>query len=348
MTNINLNAAANAIPGFTNPLGTATGAQATATETAKAVGDILSMVTNGNVTVTKTNDKAGANRVVNVPELDEPDEAKAQAADLELLVASLKMEMDEAQVEAAQKRIDSMKGRLTEAHKNQMDKIQKSIDKAREQERAAKAQRAFGWLGAIFAVAMAVVLTVVTGGLAAGFAIAGAAIAVTSLVLSETGADKKIMQAISKSLQDHQGLSKKAADAWAQGIYAGIQMVLSLTCAIGGGCASGGKALVDIAQTTAKAIKLGMSIAGTVVSAGSMGAGLGSAATGYIAASAQADVTENKAVLLKLQKVLEEQEDELQQVLESLNADMSKMADLIESKTSTLSKIASEIGRASA
>ena len=111
---------------------------------------------------------------LSAPELDEADLEKAGKADLEAVVAFLQMKMDEKMAKVQGERLESLKGQLESAQKTQMEKINKSIEEARKQEAAAKAQKALGWLSAVIAVITAVVVTVCTGGLAAGFAIAGA------------------------------------------------------------------------------------------------------------------------------------------------------------------------------
>lgn len=326
-------------------------ADVTPAEAAQAITELRDLFRKA-LTVSTVDDTTGATREIGIPELDEADAELAAIVDLEVLVALLKADMDETQLAAAKDRIDAMKGKLDQQHKTQLEKIEKAIEKAREQERAAKASRAFGWIGAIFAVVSAIVLTVTTGGLAAGFAIAGAVVAVTSLVLTETGADKIIMDAMAESLMENEGWSKEEAEEIAQGLYAGVQMVLCLGCAIGGGCASAGQAAEKFAEKfseiTLKVIRITMSSVGGVISAGGMSSGLASAIIGYQAGMAQADVTETQAILNKLQKILEENQDDLQQLLQMMNDNMSSLVTLLESKINAALKILQEMGQPSA
>ena len=314
---------------------------------------IASLLGGSNVEVSQTNGvegRAGANPTTSVPELDEADAEKAGKADLETLVAYLQMKMDEKMADTQKTRINSLKGQLESAHDTQMEKINKSIKKAQEQEKAAKAQKAFGWLSAIIAVVVAIVVTVTTGGLAAGFAIAGAALAVTSSVMNETGATKAICKAISKSLQEHQGLSKTKADAAAQGIFAGCELILGLACGIGGGVASArmaAKAAADgakVLSAAAKVSKLVISISSGVIQAGGLATSAATTALGYQAGKAQADTTENQEYLVKLQKMLEECEEDLEAILDQLMSAGTDMLALLESQTDTANKITQEIG----
>ncbi len=327
-------------------------AQTTAAQTAAA--EMSALIGAGaNVTVTRATGATGAARTatVSVPELDAADEAKAAKADLEALIAYLKMETDEKTAETQSKRIDSLKGQLEAAHTSQMEKINKSIEEAKKQEAAAKAQKALSWLGAIFAVFVAVVVTVCTGGLAAGFAIAGAALAVSSAVLSTTGATAKIQKWMANTLQEmHPDWSKQDCQAWAQGIFGACELVLGLATSIGGGvsaaraAAQGAAGAVKISQTAAKVVRLAMNIGNGVMQTANLATTAASTATGYVAGRAQADATEAQEALVKLQKYLEESEDDLQQILEQLANAGSAVLELLESKTDTLNKISQEIG----
>ena len=314
---------------------------------------IASLLGGSNIQVSQTNGvegRTGANPTTSAPELDEADAEKAGKADLEAVVAYLQMKMDEKMADVQKTRINSLKGQLESAQKTQMEKIEKSIEEARKQEAAAKAQKALGWLSAIVSVFVAIVVTVCTGGLAAGFAIAGAALAVTGAVMSETGATKAICKAISKSLQEHQGLSKTKADAAAQGIFAGCELVLGLICGIGGGVAASSAAAKAAAEgakvvaTGAKMAKSIMSASTTVLQVGGLATAAASTVIGYQAGTKQADATENQAYLTKIQKMLEECEEDLEAILDQLMSAGADMLSLLESQTDTANKITQEIG----
>lgn len=330
--------------GVATPL-TAVDAEQVAQQAVAAAQNLGAVLSGSNVQVSQTSGVEGRQSTGNatsVPELDEADEAQANQADLEALVAYLQMDMDEKMSETQAKRINSLKSQLENAHETQMSKIEKSIKEAREQEKAAKAQKAMGWLSAIFAVVVAVVVTVCTGGAAAGFAIAGAAIALGSQIMSETGATKAICKAIANSLREqHPNLSKAEADAAAQGILGGIELVLGLACGIGGGLASAGKAA---ATTAARVVKIATTASQITLQTGNAATTAASTAINYKAGMAQADATESQAYLNKINKLLEECEDDLQTILEQLTSAGTELLDLLESKTDTENKITQEIG----
>lgn len=297
-----------------------------------------------NLQVNTTNqDQFCLNKIL-LPELDNVNENLANSVDLESLIAYLGLKQDEKQSAIHKERINMLKGKLKSNHQNTIDKIQKSINEAIKAEDAAKAKKATNWLSAIFSVIVAVVLTVCTGGLAAGLAIAGAAIAVTSLIMDETGAAKKLCKLIADSLKNNNpNLSKNECNAIAQGIYGGIFLVLGLATSLGGIGASGGKALIDVGQTIAKVIKGVTNTSNTILNIGSMVTTGVSNAFNYNSGKAQADVTETESILRALQQALEHSEDELKSILQQLSETIEKMLEMLESKTDVLANITEKI-----
>ena len=291
-----------------------------------------------------------------IPGLDDPADLKQLEEDLEKLIAFLQLDEDERQAELAKARIETQKSSMEAEHKERKEKIDKSM---KEMEKAAKARlanRIFGWLGAIVAVAMAiaaVAFTVVTGGagaVAMGFAIAGAVVAVGALVMSETGLTDKLTQAIAESLEKS-GMSKKDAQLAAALIVNLTIMAVSLGCSIGGmaaGFAAASKAVVDMAAMAVRMAKLAQtatSIAATAVGVGALAAGTAATATGYKSDMAQADLTELEKIMAELQRRLDESEEELNAILEAIQNALGQIADILASATDTQSEIAGQIGQ---
>ena len=238
----------------------------------------------------QTQQTTGASGTTGGPVLDDPEDPKALLQDLERLVAFLQMDNDQRQSEMARARIENQQGVMDKEHQTRLDKIDESIKAAKKAEKAAKASRILGWLGAIFAVIAAVVVTAVTGGAAAGFAIAGAALAVTQLVLSETGAADKIIDKMAESMQENFGMSKADSKAWAAGIYSAIFVVLGLGV-----------------QTSLN----------------------------YKASEASAEVSDVNRYMAVIQQLLEESEEELEQIMNQIQALFSQLVAIIQSKTDT-------------
>ena len=188
------------------------------TKAKEIVSKALEILAGANVKVTRSDDTSATGvgerkttGATNVPSLDNPGDAKQLQANLEKLVAYLQLDNEERQTQMAKDRIEIQKDNLETEHKDRMKELEASFKKMDDAEKARKASRVFGWLGAIMAVVAAVVVTAVTGGMAAGFAIAGAALAVTALVMNETGAMESLTNKLSEHLQEKYGMSKSQA-----------------------------------------------------------------------------------------------------------------------------------------
>ena len=331
----------------------------------------LEVLAGANLKVSKS-DTAGTdgvaekktNGATSTPVLDNPDDAKAKEADLTKLISYLQLDNEERQTEMAKARIDMQKAGLDTEHDDRMRQIDDSIKKMKDAERASKISRIFGWIGAVLAVVAAAVLTVVTGGLAAGFAIAGAALAVTALTLNETGAMEKMVNALADHLQEAYGMSSSDAKLAASLIINISIMVAQLGCSIGGmvagfsaaasaaanATATGAKVAADTAKVattasdTAKTIQNLVTIANTAVGAGSLASNGVSTFMTYRSEDSKADTSELEKFMTMLQQRLDESQEELQQLLQQIQAGVGMIAQMISSATDTSDEIAQNIG----
>ena len=328
------------------------------TKAKEIVSKALEILAGANVKVTRSDDTSASGAgerkttgATNVPSLDNPGDAKQLQANLEKLVAYLQLDNEERQTQMAKDRIEIQKDNLETEHKGRMKELEKSFKKMDDAEKARMASRIFGWLGAIMAVVAAVVVTVVTGGLAAGFAIAGAALAVTALVMNETGAMESLTNKLSEHLQEKYGMSKSQAQLAASLIINISIMVAQLGCAIGSAAsaaASAAKAAADAAttvSTTATKIQSVVTIANTAVSAGGLASGGVNSFFTYRSDDAKADVMELQKFITMLQQRLDESEEELQLIVEQIQSAIGKIADLISSATDQSAEIANNIGQ---
>jgi hypothetical protein len=304
-------------------------------------------VTNGGTAgVDGNRDTGRTSGATGTPALDNPGDAKNVEANLEKLIAFLQLDNEEQQAEMAKDRINNQKARLDTEHKGRMEKINESLEKIDKAEKSRKASRFFSWLGAIFSVIAAVVTTIVTGGVAAGFAIAGAVIAVGSLVASETGATDKLIELVADSLEKNHGYSSTEAKKAASLIINLTIMGAGLICSIG----ALGTSLLSAADTvknissTMKTIQTITQLSGTVVGIGGMASGAVSTGLTYDAEKSRADVTELQKFITMMQQQLEESEEELQQLLQMIQQSIGQIAELITSATDTSSEIAQNIG----
>ena len=331
-------------------------AKPTDAEAAAAAGRIVAALLAGSgVKVSKTDGADGSQigATFDLPEMEDADMEKALAADLEVLVAYLTMDQDEGQIKLARERLDSLKGRLKSNHDVTMKKLEKAIKEMKKNEQASLAQKIFGWLGVAVALVVAIATTVATVGAgavgaAAVVAIAcswaGFAVAATSAILSETGVDKKVIDAISASIRkDHPDWDKSTCDALGSAVWGGIFLVAGIGCGIGTGAAL--KALGDNVIQRLSDIMRGIIASTTIlVGVGSIGATIASAVTSYLAGNAQADVTELEAVLQHLQKMIEDNEEDLQKLLQMLSDALSAVLELMNSKTDVLGEINDKMG----
>ena len=335
------------------------------------VGKAMEVLAGANLKVSKS-DTAGPDGVAekktsgatSTPVLDNPDDAAAKEVDLSKLISYLQLDNEERQTEMAKERIDLQKSSLDTEHEGRMKQIDDSIKKMKDAEKAAKASRIFGWIGAILSVVAAAVLTVVTGGLAAGFAIAGAALAVGSLIMNETGAMDKLVTALSEHLQEKYGMSKNDAMLAASLIINLSIMAAQLGCSIGGmvaGFSAAASATANAAGTaakvaadtakisttatqTAKTIQNIVTVANTAVGAASLASNGVSTFLTHRSENAKADTTELKKFMTMLQQRLDESQEELQQILEQIQSGVGMIASMISSATDTSDEIAQNIG----
>ena len=331
---------------------------ADSTELKEVVGKAMEVLAGANLSVTRSDATGAAGTAerkttgsTNVPALDNPGDAKQLQANLEKLVAYLQLDNEERQTQMAKDRIEIQKDNLETEHKDRMKELEASFKKMDDAEKARMASRVFGWLGAVLAVVAAVVVTVVTGGAAAAFAIAGAALAVTALVMNETGAMESLTNKLSEHLQEKYGMSKSQAQLAASLIINISIMVAQLGCAIGSAAsaaASAAKAAADAAttvSTTATKIQSVVTIANTAVSAGGLASGGVNSFFSYRSDDAKADVMELQKFITMLQQRLDESEEELQLIVEQIQSAIGKIADLISSATDQSAEIANNIGQ---
>ena len=334
------------------------------TKAKEIVSKALEILAGANVRVTRSDDTSASGvgerkttGATNVPSLDNPGDAKQLQANLEKLVAYLQLDNEERQTQMAKDRIEIQKDNLETEHKDRMKELEASFKKMDDAEKARMASRVFGWLGAVLAVVAAVVVTVVTGGAAAAFAIAGAALAVTALVMNETGAMESLTNKLSEHLQEKYGMSKSQAQLAASLIINISIMVAQLGCAIGSAAsaaASAAKAAADAAaagataasaSTTATTVQSVVTIANTAVSAGGLASGGVNSFFTYRSDDAKADVMELQKFITMLQQRLDESEEELQLIVEQIQGAIGKIADLISSATDQSAEIANNIGQ---
>ncbi len=324
------------------------------TKAKEVIGKALEVLAGVNVKVTRADSTGvdGASEkkttgATSTPALDNPADTKQVEANLEKLIAFLQLDNEKRQTEMAKERIEMQKSTLETEHKSRMAEISKTLEKMDDAQKASLANRIFGWLGAIIAVVAAVAVFAVTGGAAAGFAIAGAALAVGSLVMNETGAMEALTKKFSEHMQEKYGWSKSKADLFASLTINLSIMALQLGCA--GAAAynafhAGAQAVTAATSVTAKTVQNVATFGSLGIGVGAMTAGAVSTGLGFKAQSAQADVSELEKFMQQLQQNLDECQEELEQLLQYIQAGTGKIAEILTSATDTSSEIARKIG----
>ena len=350
-----------------------------AQKTKEIISEVANILAGDNVRVSRgattgvdgNKDTSRTSGATSTPSLDNPDDSTAKEANLEKLISYLQLDNEERQTEMAKDRIQLQQNSLDAEHDERMEQIDKSIKKMKESETASTWSRVFGWLGAIVSVIAAVALTVVTGGAAAGFAIAGAAIAVTSLVLNETGAMESMTKALAESLMDS-GMSRRSAKLAASLIINCGIMALSAGCSVGGivagigGAAStaaktaeiaakaadtaskassGATSILGMSTQTAKMIQNIIGVFGIATATGALASGGVSTYYSKRSDDAKAETTELEKFIAQLQQRLSESEEELQTLLQLVQTGLSDIAQMIGSATDTSSEIAHNMGQ---
>ncbi len=323
------------------------------TKAKEVISKALEVLAGANVKVTRS-DSTGTdgvaekktNGATSVPSLDNPADPKQMEANLEKLIAFLQLDNEKRQTAMAKDRIEMQKDNLKTEHDGRMKEIKKTLDKMDQAQKAQLANRIFGWLGAIISVFSAIAVTIATGGAAAAFAIAGAALAVTSLTLNETGAMEIITKKFSEHMQEKYGWSKEKADLFASLTINLGMMALQL------GCSAGAlfKAVSSVPQTfstianIARTAQTGLAIGGLALSGVGLVSGGVSTYMTNRSQKSQADVTELEKFLQQLQQQLDETEEELQQLLQLLQNGIGQVASIITSATDTSAEISRKIG----
>ena len=327
-----------------------------ATEFKEVVSKAMEVLSGASVTVTRSDNTSvtgtGEKKTMgatSAPALDNPDDIAQKEANLSKLVSYLQLDNEERQTDMANERIELQQKTLDTEHKSRMNEIENSIQKMKDAEKASLASRIFGWIGAVLSVIAAVALTLVTGGAAAGFAIAGAVLAVSSLVLNETGAMESITEKLTEALKES-GMSKNDAKLAASLIVSLAIVALSVGCSVGGmvsgvsSAANGVLKLSESALNVAKTVQNSITVANSAVGTCSLASGGTSTYFTYRSESAKADVTELEKFITTLRQRLDESEEELKQILQQIENGIGVVADMVSSATDTSDEIARNLG----
>ncbi|MCC9620360.1 type III secretion system translocon subunit SctE [Thalassospira sp. MA62] len=235
-----------------------------------------------------------------------------------------------------------------EIKKEQNEKLQKKMeeqwDKIADANRKAKIGKIFSIIGKVAAVVASVALAVVTAG-AASPLVAGVLIAVASISVMDLAATISVeadgpdfsLQGISTSLGKmlYPNDEEKAQKF---GMIMGITLTVAVAVA---GLAAGVKSASVLAEAPAMFAKISIAagVVGGSANATSGGVNIGAAADRRDAENLAADQVDIKKFLAKLQAVMDEESDRLQEIVEQAQDSMQKVASMISSTADTKMQI---------
>lgn len=287
--------------------------------------------------------------------------------DMAAALAVLQSKTQEAQINTAQKGIETSKKKLEDQNQRQMDKIKDWIKKCEEQSSKEKAGGILGWfkriftaIAAVFAVAVAAVVTAATG-LAASpllalalLALASSAVDIASAIDKERGGKgfDRVLEWMNPGSLIGKGfgeLAKKCGASEQDVAIVSATFAAVGTIAIAVGCAllTGGATLSSsIQQTISTAGRIGQAvtgIAGGVSMAAEGGVSIAAAADQKAADNIQADRKAIAAVIAKLQKQMEDDGADLKKVLNEMMEGMGIVSQMINQAGQSRSQLSANL-----
>lgn len=280
----------------------------------------------------------------------------------EKLLGFLQAAGDRLSVKTAQSQLKTIKDSLNSRHAKRMADINKSIDKARDAEKAAKRMKILAIFGVIFAaafLAVSIIFPPASAGLAAfmiTMSAVGLALATVDCALSLSGGDKKLLKWMADVLQKmHPDWSTSKCRQKADLIYGITSLVLGVSVAIvsvGGGIAvakAASKAALAGELLAGKAMlgaKVGLVTGGVGAASSTVSGGLGidSAQKGYRAALAQSKLKETEAEVRRHMDMAEQATKWLEEAVDRLQGTLRRMVEVIDGRNSNLALLAENMG----
>ena len=292
-----------------------------------------------------------------VPELDSEsvENMLTILEDLEKLIAELKSDSAEEQIQLAKERIANLRDKLKQQQAERPGKIDEATDAQKSQKKMGIFSCVVAVLSAIIAVA-AVAAALFTGGASIAVAVAvigciGALCNVGSAAVTiyQTANQEELQQQVKDKAAEYREQGMSSSEAWkkASSDVNDKFMIASIALSIGGlvgGLVMGGAnsvsnvaQIIAIVQAGMSAVSMAGSIANAVISDDASDKSYDSQAT-------QAELQQLEALLEKLKKALDEDSEELQKLLQALQESLAQLAQLMQSSVSTTDEIAQQTG----
>ncbi len=269
-------------------------------------------------------DTAPAGTANRSPVLEKPGTGM-DAENLALMLIGLRNKMSKEEANTSKEQIKNNLATKGLQHEKMIEKIEEYIDAMKEASETDNTMRILGWTAAAVTLVAAVALTVVTFGAAAPLLIAPA-LMIVDMSLQEAG-EKNMGGQIGEAIEAMSGgeISKEDAALAGNIIWAATMVAVSIaaTVATGGAAAPG---LIANAILVAQVA--------TGIAAGSLAVAQGGLAIkkGYDqkeAMDAQADQVDLKAMMKKLQSMMDNEMERLEEVISKMDEGMMNLLQML-------------------
>jgi hypothetical protein len=260
--------------------------------------------------------------------------ASDQPVDFARLILRLEEEQQKGDQQQLQSKVVELDNRKA-AIKSNVERDLKKIEEAAKKLEAAKGWGIFGKIVRAFVVAFAVIGAVLTGGaLVIGVAAVGAAVT----VLEETGAMKKMFDAMGVS-EDAQQWIMVGISAFL--VVAGLGAAgMALKAASGAANAAGAAGAATIWSVVARQIAAGAQVAGGVAQVGEGATQVGLAVNQYQIAGIENDRKKIEMDNLKLKKQQEDLMQAVQELMRMMEENVQTAVQIVEDQDASFASIA--------
>lgn len=205
--------------------------------------------------------------------------------------------------------------------------IKDSIESTNKAKESNLVSKIFGYIGlAVMAVVTVMAFATGVGAVAGTLMVASLAIMIAMTVDQETGGHG--MKALTKGIMEAFGVDEEQATYIASGVMMAIMIALSLGAGASGAAASGASRMAVLASRTGMVASGGAAV-------GEGGAKIAAGVYTYEASMLQADAKETKALMMRLQQMIEDATESLQMALEDLQAGHSRIAAIVSNNDET-------------
>ena len=296
--------------------------------------------------------------------------------DMVLALAALQMKMMDGQIKTAQKSLEGNKLQLTVKQEESLKKIADAVEKCKQAQAKRKCNSILGWfkkaiafVGAVVGAVVAVAAAVASGGAAIPLAALAcvmafnAAVSLIKDIASAAGKNPAWLDKLATysnptgvlgmgmaKLGESLGMSKDKAQLFGTISSTLIMLGVTITLAVMSGGTSAGTAFKDLSNL-GKLAQLGSTFGTAVTSGVSGGMEIGSGVLNIQIAKLtrdeerlQADRKEIAAMVTKLLKKMEEDQDDIKKVVNEIMESLQQVSTIIDTAAKARTQIAANLG----